>query len=124
MRTILLATFALTLAACATAPHESEDFKAAFSLWEKSVTKAGYDTYNTAFVDAQNKQAIDDKSGCYSKDLGRRISMIAYVDARGVISNAYSDDKSDKAKCFEAAYVGKQMPVPPFSPLPVKLVFN
>jgi hypothetical protein len=36
----------------------------------------GIAAYRHAFIDAQNSQQLDDKSGCYSHDIGKRVALI------------------------------------------------
>lgn len=124
MRTVTAALFALLLSSCATAPQRASSFASADALWEQSIKRAEYRQYHHAFVTSQNQQRLDDDSGCYAKGRGQTVLLLLLVDSRGVISEAYADSTVAKAECFRAAYLGAQMPVPPFSPFPVKMQMN
>jgi hypothetical protein len=124
MRRLTTAMIALFLSSCATAPQRLGNFASADSLWEQSIKRAEYRQYHRSFILSQNQQRLDDDSGCYSKGLGQKVLLILLVDAKGVISEAYADSTVAKAECFKAAYLGAEMPIPPFSPFPVKMQMN
>jgi len=81
----------------------------------------GFETYVTALIAAQNTARLDSNSGCYSFNVGTTIDLLLVVESSGRISAAYSDTDSKKAKCFRKAYVGAKMPIPPFSPFPMRM---
>jgi hypothetical protein len=64
---------------------------------------------------------LDVNSGCYDYDVGTTVDLIMVVESSGRIVAAYTDNESKKAKCFRRAYIGVKMPIPPFSPFPVRL---
>jgi hypothetical protein len=112
------------IAACAASPPAADAYPSALALYERSKDLPGFADYVIAFVKSQNARHLDEKSGCYAKNIGRRISLILMVDRSGRVVQSYSDSNTPKAKCFKAAYVGAQMPIPPFVPLPVQLAMQ
>ena len=121
MRAGTAALLALLLCSCATAPQRVGSYTSADALWQESKKRPDYRRYRGEFRTSQNQQRLDDDSGCYSKGRGQTVLLILLVDANGVIAEAYADSAVPKAECFRAAYLGAQMPVPPFSPFPVKM---
>jgi hypothetical protein len=115
---------ALLVAACAASPPAANTYPSALALYERAKDLPGFADYVIAFVRSQNAQHLDEKSGCYAKNVGQRISLILIVDRNGRIGQSYSDNNTPKAKCFKAVYLGAQMPIPPFTPLPVQLVMR
>jgi hypothetical protein len=115
---------ALLVASCAASPPAADTYPSALALYDRAKDLPGFADYVIAFVRSQNAQHLDEKSGCYAKNVGRRISLILIVDRNGWIGQSYSDSNTPKAKCFKAAYLGAQMPIPPFTPLPVQLVMR
>jgi hypothetical protein len=115
---------ALLVAACAASPPAANTYPSALAPYERAKDLPGFADYVIAFVRSQNAQHLDEKSGCYAKNVGQRISLILIVDRNGRIGQSYSDSNTPKAKCFKAAYLGAQMPIPPFTPLPVQLVMR
>jgi hypothetical protein len=115
---------ALLVAGCAASPPAADTYASALALFDRAKDLPGFADYVNAFVRSQNAQHVDEKSGCYAKNVGRRISLILIVDRNGRIIQSYSDSKTPKAKCFKAAYLGAQMPIPPFVPLPVQLAMR
>jgi hypothetical protein len=115
---------ALLVAACAASPPAADTYPSALALYDRAKDLPGFMDYVNAFVRSQNAQHLDERSGCYAKNVGQRISLILIVDRSGRIIQAYSDSKAPKAKCFKAAYLGAQMPIPPFTPLPVQLAMR
>ena len=124
MRELTTALIAVVLGACAASTQLGGTYDSASSLWEKSKERAEYRTYQLAFTNSQNQQRLDDDSGCYDKDPGKQVILILVVDSKGLISDTYADNTSAKAECFKAAYLGAQMPIPPFSPFPMKMQMN
>jgi len=112
------------VAACAASPPAADAYPAALALYDRAKDLPGFADYVIAFVRSQNAQHLDEKSGCYAKNVGQRISLILIVDRNGRIGQSYSDSNTPKAKCFKAAYLGAQMPIPPFFPLPVQLIMR
>jgi hypothetical protein len=94
------------------------------ALYDRAKDLPGFADYVNVFVRSQNAQHLDERSGCYAKNVGQRISLILIVDRNGRIVQSYSDSNTRKAKCFKAAYLGAQMPIPPFVPLPVQLAMK
>jgi len=115
---------ALLAAACAASPPAADTYPSALALFDRAKDLPGFTDYVNAFVRSQNAQHLDERSGCYAKNVGQRISLILIVDRNGRIIQSYSDSKTPKAKCFKAAYLGAQMPIPPFVPLPVQLAMK
>jgi len=115
---------ALLIAACSASPPAADTYASATALYDRAKDLPGFADYVIAFVRSQNAQHLDEKSGCYAKNVGQRISLILVVDRSGRIVQSYSDSKTPKAKCFKAAYLGAQMPIPPFTPVPVQLVMR
>ena len=115
---------ALMVAACAVSPPAADTYPSALALYDRAKDLPGFADYVIAFVRSQNAQHLDEKSGCYAKNIGQRISLILIVDRNGRIIQSYSDINTPKAKCFKAAYLGAQMPIPPFVPLPVQLALR
>jgi hypothetical protein len=115
---------ALLAAACAASPPAANAYPSALTLYDRAKDPPGFADYVIAFVRSQNAQRLDEKSGCYAKNVGQRISLILIVDRNGRIGQSYSDNNTPKAKCFKAAYLGAQMPIPPFFPLPVQLAMR
>jgi hypothetical protein len=115
---------ALLIAACAVSPPAADAYPSALALYDRAKDLPGFADYVNLFVRSQNARHLDEKSGCYAKNVGQRISLILIVDRNGRIIESYSDSKTAKAKCFKAAYLGAQMPIPPFTPLPVQLLMR
>jgi hypothetical protein len=115
---------ALLIAACSASPPAADTYASALALYDRAKDLPGFADYVNVFVRSQNAQHLDERSGCYAKDVGRRVSLILIVDRNGRIIQSSSDSKTPKAKCFKAAYLGAQMPIPPFVPLPVQLVMR
>jgi hypothetical protein len=115
---------AVLVAGCAASPPAADTYPSALALYDRAKDLPGFADYVIAFVRSQNAQHLDEKSGCYAKNVGQRISLILIVDRNGRIGQSYSDNKTPKAKCFKAAYLGAQMPIPPFFPLPVQLAMR
>jgi hypothetical protein len=115
---------ALLIAACAASPSPADAYPSALALYDHAKDLPGFADYVIAFVKSQNARHLDERSGCYAKNVGQRISLILIVDRNGRIVQSYSDSNTPKAKCFQAAYLGAQMPIPPFTPLPVQLAMR
>jgi hypothetical protein len=115
---------ALLIAACAASPPAADAYPSGLALYDRAKDLPGFADYVIAFVRSQNARHLDERSGCYAKNVGQRISLILLVDRNGRIIQSYSDSNTAKAKCFKAAYLGAQMPIPPFVPLPVQLVMR
>ncbi len=115
---------ALLVAACAASPPPVDAYPSALALYDRAKDLPGFADYVKAFVRSQNAQHLDERSGCYAKNIGQRVALILIVDRYGRIVATYSDGATAKAKCFKAAYMGAQMPIPPFTPLPVQLVIR
>ena len=115
---------AFVIAACAASPPAADNYPSALALYDRARDLPGFADYVNVFVRSQNARHLDERSGCYAKNVGERISLILIVDRTGKIAAAYSDSNTAKAKCFKAAYKGVQMPIPPFVPLPVQLAMQ
>jgi hypothetical protein len=115
---------ALLGAACTASPPAADAYPSALALYDRAKDLPGFADYVIAFVRYQNAQRLDERSGCYAKNVGQRISLILIVDRSGRVVHSYSDSTTPKAKCFKAAYLGAQMPIPPFTPLPVQLAMR
>ena len=113
----LVATIILVLVSCAT----EGGYKSTLRRWENLHNQPGFETYITAFISAQNAAHLDSNSGCYSFNVGTSVDLLLVVESSGRISAAYTDTESKKAKCFRKAYVGVKMPIPPFSPFPMRV---
>jgi hypothetical protein len=124
MRAFALVCAGLLIAACSALPPATDDFQSAMALFNRAKNLPGFTDYVALFVRSQSAQHLDDRSGCYEKNIGQRISLILMVDRSGRITGSYSDSKSAKARCFKAAYKGAQMPIPPFAPFPVQLAMR
>jgi hypothetical protein len=114
----------LLSAACAVSRPAADSYQSALALFDRAKDLPGFADYVNLFVRSQSAQRLDYNSGCYDKNIGQRISLILIVDRTGRITDAYSDSKTAKAKCFKAAYKGARMPIPPFAPLPVQLAMR
>jgi|ERR1700733_42032 hypothetical protein len=112
------------VAACSASPPAADTYPSALALYDRAKDLPGFSNYVNGFVRSQNAQHLDERSGCYAKNVGQRISLILIVDRNGRIVQSYSDSNISKAKCFKAAYLGAQMPIPPFVPLPVQLAMQ
>lgn len=115
---------AFLITACAASRPAADNYPSALALYDRAKDLPGFADYVNVFVRSQNARHLDERSGCYAKNVGERISLILIVDRTGKIVAAYSDSNTAKAKCFRAAYKGAQMPIPPFIPLPVQLVMR
>ena len=124
MRAIAPVCAGFLIAACAASPPATDNFQSAEALFNRAKDLPGFTDYVSVFVRSQSAQRLDINSGCYEKNVGQRISLILIVDRSGRITDAYSDSKEAKAKCFKAAYKGAQMPIPPFAPFPVQLAMR
>jgi hypothetical protein len=124
MRLILAGIFLALAVACAAPQSAPDNFQSAAALFNRAKDLPGFTDYVNAFVRSQNAQHLDNNSGCYEKNMGQRIALILMVDRSGRITEAYSDSKNAKAKCFKAAYKRAQMPIPPFAPFPVQLAMR
>jgi hypothetical protein len=96
-------------------------YKTQLARWEKLSTQPGFDAYVTAFISVQNIEHVDVNSGCYAHDVGTTVDLLLVVESSGRIGAAYTDNESRKARCFRKTYVGIKMPIPPFSPFPVRI---
>ena len=117
----LVTLVCLLLFAAAIAQAADDGYKSAFSAWKQARARPDYRAYQDAFADANNKQQLDTKDHCYEKSPYTTVSLVLIVSADGRIANAFTDNDSAKAKCFKAAYLGLQMPIPLFSPFPVRM---
>jgi hypothetical protein len=114
----------LLVAGCSASPPTADTYASAMALYDRAKDLPGFADYVNAFVRSQNAQHLDERSGCYAKNVGQRISLILIVDRNGRVVQSHSDSNTPKAKCFKAAYLGAQMPIPPFVPLPVRLAMR
>lgn len=96
-------------------------YKTQLGRWQKLSSQPGYDAYVASFIRVQDLEHLDTNSGCYAHDVGTTLDLILVVEASGRISAAYTDNESRKARCFRKLYVGTKMPIPPFSPIPVRI---
>jgi hypothetical protein len=117
MRPLSVIFLAILVCACAT----DAGFKTTLARWDKLRNQPGFDAYVATFISLQNIQHLDMNSGCYAYDVGTAVDLLLVVDSSGRIVAAYADNDSRKAKCFRKAYVGVKMPIPPFSPFPVRM---
>jgi hypothetical protein len=124
MRSAGIICSALFIAACAASRPAADSYQSALALVDRAQDLPGFADYVNLFVRSQTAQHLDYNSGCYEKNAGQRILLILIVDRTGQITDAYSDGKTPKAKCFKAAYKGAHMPIPPFAPLPVPLAMR
>jgi hypothetical protein len=124
MRRLACIFAAVLIAACAASPPAADAYPSALALYDRAKDLPGFADYVNAFVRSQNAQHLDEKSGCYAKNVGQRISLILVVDRNGEIVASSSDSNTAKARCFKAAYKGAHMPIPPFTPLPVQLLMR
>ena len=109
---------------CATTSKTYKDFESAETLLFSSKEKPEYVTYLVEFIDSQNKQRLDDDSGCYQIEKGTKVKLILTVNKEGVISSSDTSTDTNKAKCFRKAYLGAKMPAPPFAPIAIELNMN
>jgi hypothetical protein len=107
----------LLICSCAT----DAGFKTTLARWDKLRNQPGFAAYVATFVSVQTAERLDINSGCYDYDVGTTVDLIMVVESSGRIVAAYTDNESKKAKCFRRAYIGVKMPIPPFSPFPVRL---
>ena len=124
MRSVGIICSALLIAACAASRPAADSYQSALALVDRAKDLPGFADYVNLFVRSQSAQHLDSKSGCYEKNAGQQILLILIVDRTGQITDAFSDSKTPKAKCFKAAYKGAHMPIPPFTPLPVPLAMR
>jgi hypothetical protein len=96
-------------------------FKATLPRWEKLHTDPRFAAYAPTFVAAQYAQRVGSKAGCYDHDVDITVDLIVVVESSGRISAAYAAEGSRKAKCFRKAFLTAKMPIPPFSPFPMRL---
>ena len=114
----------LLLSACAIQQTTDVGFGSANAAWESAKGRPGYETYAIAFIHANNQQSLDSKPHCFERTPALAVALILEVGADGRIAATYANNDSAKARCFKAAYLGAQMPIPPFSPLPIKLTMK
>jgi outer membrane biogenesis lipoprotein LolB len=120
------------LAGCAvTAPEKplpagmdaqaTEGYTAALALWKQAnQRRAEYRNYHAVYNRAINDNHFYSESPCNAK--GRdNAELILVIDSSGVISNGYTSKATPKALCFIGHAVGMQVPVPPFSPMPIRV---
>jgi hypothetical protein len=112
----------LLMVACAARP--SKGYDSALALATKSKQQSQYNDYVIAFIQSQNEQRLDDNSGCYKIEAMSKIDLILIVNEAGVIYDTQTNSDGKRARCFRAAYLNAKMPVPPFSPLAVRLTMN
>jgi hypothetical protein len=125
MRVLVAALIiSVALGACATPSRGGANYESAFKLWREARSRTDFSRYNSIFINAQNTQRLDDDSGCYEKGVGVTVQLILVVGATGKIEQTFADNSSEKANCFRKAYLGAQMPAPPFSPIPMKLTMH
>jgi hypothetical protein len=111
------AVILILVSSCAT----EGGYKSTLLRWENLHNQPGFETYVTAFIAAQNAAHLDSNSGCYNFNVGTTVDLLLVVESSGRISAAYTGTESKKAKCFRKAYVGAKMPIPPFSPFPMRV---
>jgi hypothetical protein len=117
VRLLAGACVAVLICACVS----SAGFKAQLPRWEKLHNDPAFLGYVAAFIRVQDAERLDSNSGCYRYDADTTVDLMLVVESSGRISAAYSDQESHKARCFRKAYVGARMPIPPFSPFPMRL---
>jgi hypothetical protein len=117
MRALIAAIMSVLISSCAT----EGGYNSTLLRWEKLHNQPGFETYVTAFIGAQNAAHLDANSGCYNFNVGTTLDLLLVVESSGRISAAYTDMESKKAKCFRKAYAGVKMPIPPFSPFPMRI---
>jgi len=117
MRTLVAAIILILVSSCAT----GGGYRSTLLRWDSLHNQPGFETYVTAFIAAQSAAHLDSNSGCYSFNVGTTVDLLLVVESSGRISAAYTDQESKKAKCFRKAYAGVKMPIPPFSPFPMRM---
>ncbi|MGO9934924.1 MAG: hypothetical protein ACLPV8_24350 [Steroidobacteraceae bacterium] len=117
MRLIGTASMSFLLASCAT----EGGYESTLLRWNNLRNQPGFEAYVTTFIGAQNSLRLDGNSGCYRYNVGTTVDLLLVVEASGRISAAYTDMESKKAKCLRGVYVGVKMPIPPFSPFPMRI---
>jgi hypothetical protein len=118
MRILVVLLMLDLIASCAT---DAAAYRSTLQRWERLHSQPGFDAYVTSFINAQNAAHLDSNSGCYQYDAGTSVDLLLVVESSGKISAAYSDTESKKARCFRKAYAGVKAPIPPFSPLPLRM---
>jgi hypothetical protein len=117
MRLAAATIISMLISSCAT----DAGYKTTLARWDKLRDQQGFAAYVAMFVSVQNAEHLDVNSGCYAYDVGTTVDLLMVVESSGRIAAAYTDNESKKAKCFRRAFVGIKMPIPPFSPFPVRL---
>jgi hypothetical protein len=117
MRLAGFVVISMLVGSCAT----DAGFKTTLARWDKLRDQPGFAAYVATFVSVQTAERLDINSGCYDYDVGTTVDLIMVVESSGRIAAAYTDNESKKAKCFRKAYIGIKMPIPPFSPFPIRL---
>jgi hypothetical protein len=117
MRSLVATAILILVSSCAT----EGGYKSTLLRWENLHNQPGFEAYVSAFIGAQSAAHLDSNSGCYNFNVGTTVDLLLVVESSGRIGAAYSDAESKKAKCFRKAYVGAKMPIPPFSPFPMRM---
>jgi hypothetical protein len=58
---------------------------------------------------------FDRKGDCHGKSI-YPVTIVLLIDGKGNVTGTTTDVQNAKAACFRQAYVGVQMPKPPFAP--------
>lgn len=124
---LVCVSWAAALVGCAAAPVKAPaapqpTFAESEALWKSSSARPEYRAYNSAAVESQNRQRLDDRSGCYGAE--NVVILLLTIDERGVISGVATDPDNPKGRCFQRAYLGRHLPVPPFAPIALRMTMH
>jgi hypothetical protein len=97
-----------------------ESYADARALWLKTRDTPQYQNYLRDFVAVNNELHLDERAGCYSLSqppVDLLLVITATPDHKaGVIQEVLADVSNEKARCFQAVYLGVRVPLPPFQP--------
>lgn len=98
-------------------------YQKAHKLWVMSKSNPQYLGHLKEITVYNNKKNMDSEENCYSKEEGNA-ELILIHNALGIVTSAIIKYHNSKSECFMNLYLGKQFPVPPYSPFYEHVVFE
>lgn len=124
----LIATFAAVLALTTSTANAADapwSFEGVKSLWEKNRESQEYRQYAGEFMQYVNYYHIDKKGDCYALAPGPVELFLVIAksddDKFAEVQHVLTSADNEKSRCFQKAYLGLRVRVPPFLPYPLQL---
>lgn len=100
-------------------------FQEASAYLEKSLENPAYDTYARGFGKFFPFMQIPKRRHCEKLSKTGKVSLIFLIGADGKVFAAFSESKVPKmAECIRLSYIGVVTSPPPFSPLPMSVIYG